>query len=128
MIRLLACIFLLSGLAACAGGAPYPDRLNCSAGGEICVELSADEPIDFGEPVVVTITVTSEKDFPELGIHLATDPYGYAMIQDAEKDELGQVVTKEPSKVYWLVEIKENQPVTFTRKIYIPPDDGGLWY
>lgn len=123
MKRLLACVLLLVSLTACAGGASSPDRHNCSAGGEICIEVHADEPISFGEPVSVTITVTSEKDIPDLGVYFTTWPQSI-VIQEPVNDEPGQVSKRDQSWVNWLVEVKHNQPVTFTRKINLPPEEG----
>jgi hypothetical protein len=122
MRRYLAYVILLVSLVACADAAP-PNRPNCSSGGEICIELWADEPVSFGKPVTITLIVTSEKDIPELNIYFSTWPQS-VVVQDPTSVEPGQVTKKSQSGIHWLVEIKGDQTLTFTRNITLPTDEG----
>ena len=73
MKHVLVCVLLLASLAACTGTS-YIDRPNCSAQGELCIEVRADEPVSFGGQVIITITITSEKDIPDLAVFLEYEP------------------------------------------------------
>jgi hypothetical protein len=122
MRHLFVCILLLTGLTACVGpSAPGSGR--CSKGGEVCVKATAVEPIQLGEPVTVTITVTTEKDTPILGVSLYHDvdvfvdgPQGW------EKEAKDSVVYK--GGAGWAISTKANQPFSFTRKVRFPLREG----
>jgi hypothetical protein len=121
MKRFLACVLMLVSLTACASGAS--DKGSCSKDGEVCIKVRAEEPIQFGAPVTVTITLTSEKDITDLGVSLMTYPKSI-VVQEAVDQEPGKVTWKNQSGVDWLVNIKGNQPVTFTRQLKLSPEDG----
>ena len=70
MKRLLAFILLIVSLTACTGASPF-GKHNCSHGGEVCVEVRAEEPISYDGAVTVSITVISEKEISDLGISLS---------------------------------------------------------
>jgi len=122
MSRFLICALLMLLLTACADG-PSLYRHNCSVGGEVCIELQAEEPIKIGEPVIVTIIVTSEKDISDLGISLYTDP-NIIIEQEISIEEEGELTWKGQTGVDWLVEIKANDPIILTRKLYLPSGEG----
>jgi hypothetical protein len=122
MKRLLASVVLLVSLAACAG-ASSPLRHNCSRGGEVCIEVRAVEPIAFGEPVNVTITVTSEKDIEDIGISLSHDPdVGVDESQGWEKDL--RDISFFNGGVSWVATVEANRSITFKRTLYLPPRNG----
>jgi hypothetical protein len=119
----LVYVLVLVNLAACAEGAASPDRHNCSTGGEVCIEVRADEPISFGEPVNVTITVTSQKDISRLGVSLNHDvdieiqgPQGW------EKDLQDAAIYK--GGVSWGVAVTASNSANFSWKLFLPPRDG----
>jgi hypothetical protein len=62
----------------------------------------------------VIITVTAEKDMPELKVFLSSDPQ--TLIEDAQswKDK----------GVSWGVDVQANSPRTFTRKVRFPSNEG----
>lgn len=122
MRRLMVCALLLAGLAACSGSS-YPDRHNCSANGEVCIEVRVEEPISFGGEVTVTITVTSEKDVSDLSIILEYEPDVFLLgIQDWEKES--RDVTIWDMGASWNITIEANQPLVFKRILMLPPREG----
>ena len=119
MKRLFACVLLLASLTACAG-ASAPGGGNCKEG--VCVKVQAVEPVRFGEPVTVTVTVTSEKDIPNLGVSLYHDVD--VVVEEPQTEEKNRPAWKGQSGVDWIVNAKANQPLTFTRKVRFPPREG----
>ncbi|OGO31384.1 MAG: hypothetical protein A2136_03010 [Chloroflexi bacterium RBG_16_54_11] len=115
MKRLFAHALILLLLAACS---PSGNE-SCSEGGEVCIELHAIEPITYGEPVIVTITVTSHRDIPELGVSLYHE--AGIVVEGPEGWEEGllhpMVFTGGAS---WGVAIDENQTLVFTRTLHFP--------
>lgn len=111
MKRLFMCVLLLAGLTACAG-ASSPIQPNCQQG--VCIKVRAIEPIRFGEPVTVTVTVTSEKDISDLKVFLSS-AYD-ALIEEAQDWK--------QSGVNWVMEAKANRTFTFTRKLRFPSREG----
>ncbi len=125
MKRLLPSILLIVGLTACAGASSF-GKHNCSAGGEVCIEVCVDEPIFFGEPVIVTITVTSEKNISRLGVSLyhnvditVEGPQGW--------EEDLQNVTIYKSGASWGVPITASRPAIFIRKLILSPREGDFY-
>ncbi len=113
MKRLFLQAILIIILAGC-GGSTASDSKQCENG--ICVQIEAVEPVVWGEPVMVTITVTSNKDIQDLGVWLTHDymvivegPQGW----EAETRN-GKIGERGAS---WQVDVKANQPIVFTRKI-----------
>jgi hypothetical protein len=109
MKRFWIFVLLLAGLTACAGASSF-GKHNCSSGGEVCIEVRADEPISFGGPVIVTIMVTSEKDISDLGISLY---HNVDVVvegpQDWEKES--QDATVWESGAGWKATIEANHPL-----------------
>lgn len=108
----LVWMFLGLGLVACVG-VSAPTGGTCQQG--VCIKVQIAEPIPFDEPVNATITVTTEKDMPRLGVSLY---FG------------GQDIAVEGSKgwekggVDWLIEAKASNPTILTRRIKFPPQEG----
>jgi hypothetical protein len=59
-------------LAACSPGGAASGRVNCSHGGEVCVNLSTVKSFAMGDAVPLKITVTSSKDISDLSITIDT--------------------------------------------------------
>jgi hypothetical protein len=114
MKHLLICVLMLASLASCAAPSG-PGAFRCSERNKTCVKLTVAEPIKTGQPVSVTITVTSEKDIPELKVYLSTYPAGKVRIEE----EPGQPSPKGDG-VNWTTDVQANQPLTITRKINLP--------
>jgi|SRR3990172_7336621 len=124
MKRFLICALFMLLLAACADGSSLYQH-NCSEGGEVCIEVSVDESISFGEPVNVSIKVTSEKDISRLGVTLYHDadveverPQGW------EKDL--QDVTIYKGGASWEIAVTASNSAIFTWKLYLPPRGGNF--
>ena len=114
MKRLWICVLLLAGLTACAAPSG-PGTWRCGESGDtgkLCVKLTAEEPITLGEPVTVTITVTSEKDVPGLTVFLSS--YPKALIEGSEG-------WKEHG-INWPMDAKANQSLSFTRRVRFPAE------
>jgi len=111
---------LILNLSACASSSSL-DRHNCSQ--EACIEVRVVEPIRFGEPITVTITVTAEKDIPKLGVSLYHDvdvimegPQGWEKeVRNAWKGKAG---------ASWEITAKANQSMRFTRTMRLPSREG----
>ena len=125
MKRFLACVLLLVSLTACGGASSF-GKHNCSSGGEVCIEVRADEPISFGGTVTVSITVTSEKDISDLGISLL---HNVDVVvegpQDWEKESQDAAVWE--SGAGWKTAIEANHTLTFKRLLYLPSRKGEFY-
>jgi len=111
MKRVFGCVLLLVSLTACMGPSA-PGGGSCSKG--LCITVRAIEPIRMNESVTVTITVTAERDIPELQVSLFS--YPPALVEDGQD-------WKEKG-VNWAVDAKANHPHVFTRKVRLPPNEG----
>jgi hypothetical protein len=114
------CVLLLVSLTACMGPSA-PGGGSCSNG--VCVKIRAAEPIRFGEPVLVTIAVTNEKDISDLGVSLYLDADVVVEgPQEWEKEAKNSLVYK--GGAGWKIAAKANQPYTAMRKVHFPPREG----
>ena len=110
-------LVLIAVLAACMGGMVRDPR--CTPGGEICIKIEVDEPIRWGEPVTVKITVTSSKDLPRVGVSIYTFPP--ATVEGPS----GWEATSREGMVWkggagWLTDVRIGQPMVFTRTVRLP--------
>jgi len=123
MKRLLICILFMASMTACSPAAF--GKPNCSSGGELCITLRAEEPILYGKPVNVSITVISEKDLSELTVQLVAMPQSIVVLEP-KSEELGKVIKREQNWVNWIVDTKSDQPVIITRQIELSEIEGVL--
>ncbi|MDD2694448.1 MAG: hypothetical protein PHD58_00810 [Anaerolineales bacterium] len=124
MKRAFVFILLSVFLTACAGAGSDRGRCMKSEDGEVCVRVRAEEPIRFGEPVTIVITVTSEREIADLRISLFTSPTN-TMVEEPEKWETGtrnQAIWK--GGAGWDVTIKSGQPLAFSRELHLPLEEG----
>ena len=113
-------IIILMGLVSCAGGSSSL-RGRCEEG--LCVKIEAVEPIIFGEPVTVIITVSSEKDNPALGISLYHSVK--VVVEEAKAWEKGiKDVAIWNSGTSWRASVEANQPSTYMRTLHLPLQEG----
>lgn len=117
MKRLPTLVLMVVFLVACTGGWMW--KPNCSRGGEVCVKIEVAEPIRWGEPVTVTITVVPSKDIPGLGVGLNYDrgvvvegPQGWEV--EARDGKIGELAAS------WYVDAQANTPLVFIRKVHLP--------
>ncbi len=92
-----------------------PTLFKCAEG--LCIEVEVNEPIVFGEPITVRITVTSEEDIADLRVYLTSIPYNHITIEDPVKEEEGIVIEQLKQGILWKVDAKADQPVTFVRNL-----------
>jgi hypothetical protein len=120
MKRFVALFVMSLGLVGCTGLSSL-DRHNCGQG--VCIEVRAIEPIRFGEPVSVTILVTTEKDIANLGVSLQ-----YAVDVTLEESQVWESDVTDKAiwagGASWKSVAKASQPLRFTRKIRFPPREG----
>ncbi len=115
----MLCGLLLMSLTACVGPSTSDmGAFRCDETAGLCIKLTADETIIVGQPFMVTILVTSDKDIPKLLISLS-------------RGSGGKISFEEPSLkawkgdgVNWLVDARAKQPLTFTRKVLLPAEEG----
>ncbi len=120
MKRLWMLAILMIVLAGC-GGSAAPSGGQCNQG--LCVEIEVVEPIRWGEPLLVQITVTSQDDISNLGISLMY-PEKEIVVEEPEKVEQGEVVWKGDRGLDWRVSVKTGQPIVLTRKLHLPAREG----
>ena len=118
MKRLLICVLLLASLTACAAPSG-PGAFRCDEEEKACVRLTVAEPIKPGQPVSVTITVTSEKDIRGLMVSLVSYPPGKVSI-----DEEPGLPSPKGGEVDWTADVQAKHPLTVTRKIRLPSVEG----
>ncbi len=106
-------------LSACAGPSGQT-AYNCGQG--VCTTLEIIEPVRPGEPVSMVITVTADKDIPELGVWLQPDSGG--TVEEPPASERAAVTARDQSGMAWGAPAKANQPIRFTRKVRLPPRGG----
>jgi hypothetical protein len=105
-------VLLMISLASCAGASSGHE--GCNISGELCIGMQLQEPIIFGDPITITITVSSTIDVSNLSIYLNSVP---------------QVLTEDLSGwvnhgVYWVINLEADQPQTFTKHILLPKSNG----
>ncbi len=106
MNRLWIVAILTLVLAGC-GGSAAPSGGQCNQG--LCVKIEMAEPIRWGEPIVVTVTVTAEKDISNLQVSLTS--YPPVFIEDQ-----GEWV-EEGTRTN--VNITTNRPLVIVRKVLL---------
>lgn len=113
------CVLLLVSLTACAPSS----KEGCSENREVCVSITAEEPILYGEPVILTITVISEKNITNLGVSLYHDIDIVVEGPQSWENSLSETSIFNGG-ASWIVSAKANQPMTFTRTLQLPPREG----
>ncbi len=114
-------IFFLSIFVTACSGVSAPAGGNCRGG--LCVKVEAVEPIQFGEPVTVTIAVTAEKDISTLGVSLFHDmDVSVDTPQSLEKEIRDTIVSQRG--VDWVVDAKANQSLILSRRLRFPSREG----
>lgn len=109
---------MLMFMVACASGGSA-EQPSCNVGGEVCVKLEVSEPVHWGEPVEVTITVTAEKDLLGLGIGLNYDRG--VIVEDPQGWEIESKDKRvEEFAASWKADLRANEPLIFVRKVRFP--------
>lgn len=109
MKRLWMLAVLMMVLAGC-GGSAAPSGGQCNRG--LCVKIEVAEPVRWGEPIGVTITVGSERDIRSLGISLLSYPPSQINFEKAE------FVTAGGAR--WATDIQANRPQHFGLSVHFP--------
>lgn len=114
------CILLLATLAACGAPGGSSSREGCNDEEKVCIKLTVAEPITTGQPVEVTITVTSEKDIPNLELGLGYFALGKKIVIDEEPG----LPSQKDDKIRWTASIQANRPLVVKRKVRFPRGEG----
>lgn len=117
MKRLWILAILMLVLVGCRENTAFSGE-QCNEG--LCVKIEVVEPVRWGEPVTLKITVMTETAIPDLGVSIFTYPPDVAV-----EGPTGWESTSKEGIVWkggagWLVTTKANQPVVFIRNIRIP--------
>jgi len=122
MKRLWILAILMLVLVGCRGSIA-PTGWRCSEG--LCVKIKVVEPVRWGEPVTVIISVTAEKDVADLGVWLNHDqgvtvegPQGWE--ENVKDRKIGEMAAS------WKVDVKANKPLVFMRKVHLPQREGEI--
>ena len=133
MKRVVICLLLLVTLSACAGtGTPTAEEqtlsdvepassgaaLRCNEWEKLCIHLTVEEPIRMGEPINLIVTVTSEKDIPDLKITLTSTDSPKALFEEPNLQSWRE------RDVAWMVNSKINQPLTSVHRLLLPAEEG----
>ena len=110
MKRLWMLAMLMIVLAGCRGSAASSGG-QCTRG--LCVKIEVAEPVRWGEPIVVTVTVTVDRDISDLQVSLTSFPP--VSIEDQGK------WIEEGSRAN--VRLTANQPLIIMRKV-LPHREG----
>jgi hypothetical protein len=117
-------ILILCYLSACSSGGSASGRLNCSKGGEVCIDISTVQSFSAGNPVPLKITVTSSKDISDLHVTLNT---GTEITLDGTQTWENDIIsnpTIDRGLAYWTFAIKADQSLTFNRVLHFPSHGG----
>jgi hypothetical protein len=110
-------------LVACSPSGSAYGPGNCSPGGEVCINASTIQPINQGDPVRVTIKVTSSKDISKLHVILQT-PFGVTTDGPQNWESNISDTSIQPTYASWGFAIKAGQTLTFNRVLHLPSSDG----
>jgi hypothetical protein len=120
---LILVIFAISSLAGCSPNGATTGKLNCSHGGEVCVNLSTVKSFAMGDAVPLKITVTGSKDTSDLGMSVDT---GMEITMDGPQTWEKNVAnpTIDGGVAYGDFAIKAGQTLTFNRVLHFPQKEG----
>jgi hypothetical protein len=104
----LAIAFLGICLAACIA-APAPGSRQCSSNG-ICLKIEVSEPIRINEPMTLTTTLTSDKDFSRVQVAFSSDAPDL-LIEDKQSWQKGTLAER--------IDLIANQPVSVSRRLLV---------
>ncbi len=127
MKHILFCILLLASLSACIG-ASASGAFRCDEKKELCIKLTAEEPIIIGEPVNVTALVTSKNDIQDIVISLSYVPARDDVVISVVGIQKQAIEIRELTT--WVgglsgfTSIQANQPLTFTWQLLAPEWEG----
>lgn len=112
---------VIFSLVACVSKSPGGFR--CSPDGQVCIDIHANEPIHYGDPVEILISVTSDRDIENLYIDLAY--YPKITIEGIENwTENIQDPLIWQGGAGWRASINANQTLIFTRTFTLPLEEG----
>jgi hypothetical protein len=116
---LILVIITTCSLASCSPGGSESGQINCSSGEEVCINVSAVEPIHSGDPVPLTIKVTSSKDISDLHVTLQTPAEVTTDDPQNWENYLSHTLVQ-PGYAGWDFAIKAGQTLTFNRVLHFP--------
>jgi hypothetical protein len=122
MRRSFLLVVLIFWMTGCIGASAPGGRV-CREG--LCIMIAVPEPVRFGEPVVVKITVTSDQDIKNLGVSIYYDVDAVVDIsRDLETGSRDIIVYKGGAS--WMTDIRAGEEITFVRSLALPRREG--WF
>ncbi len=119
-------IISITLLASCFQSGSSSNAVNCSAGKEVCITIDKVQPFTMGEPMLLNISVHSEKDFTVL--HASLQTFSGVTVDGPQTWETYlTTAVNDPGLAYWDFSIKAGQTLTFKRVLRFPPDEGYYW-
>ncbi len=110
MKRFWILAILMIVLTGC-GGSAAPGGMRCNQG--LCVKIEVAEPIRWEEPIVVTVTVTAERDVSNLQVSLTS--YPPVSIEDPQGKWIEEGIRSE-------VNLIANRPLVTVYKVRLPSE------
>ncbi|MFZ3070412.1 MAG: hypothetical protein WA110_04740, partial [Anaerolineaceae bacterium] len=123
MKRLCLLVILTIFLAGC-GTSEGLSRLQCDQ--DICINIKVNEPVLWGEQIIVQINVITKKNYSNLSVTFEYNDKEI-VVEEPELQEPGRVTWKGDQGVTWSVDTIADQPVVFERKLQLPSTEG-YWY
>lgn len=120
MRRSFLLVVLIFWMTGCIGASAPGGRV-CREG--LCIMIAVPEPVRFGEPIVVKITVTGDQDIKNLGVSIYHDVDAAVDIsRDAETGTKEIIVFK--GGVAWMTDIRAGEERTFVGNVVLPMKEG----
>lgn len=117
------CIYFLIVIILVSCVTKMPGGFRCSPDGQVCVDILASQPIHYGDPVDVIVSVSSERDIDKLYISLGFTPN--IIIEGVENwNENIQDPLIWLGGAGWRTAISANQTLDFTRTFTFPLEEG----
>jgi len=123
LAAVIVLIFLIVSVFSIHSGTFAPDNPSCSEG--VCVKTQITEPLRLGAPVPVTITVTTDREIPNLGIALFSVA-GNALGEEPQSSIAPGSGETPVAKdwVDWSVDADPRLPVSVSGTVLLPSQEG----
>jgi len=110
MKRLWMLTILIIILSGC-GGSAAPSGGQCNK--DLCIKIEVAEPIRWGEPIGVTVTVTAERDVSNLQVSLTS--YPPVFLEDHQGRWIEEGIRSD-------VNLVANRPLVTVYKVHLPSE------
>lgn len=115
-------ILILAAILAACSGVSSDDNVSCSQGKELCVKVEVIEPIEWGKPITLSITIIPKMDFPDINVSIFHR--GFVTEFEAPISETVEKVNSDLNGIYIRTKGKADQPTTIIQKLLLIPQEG----